>query len=283
MPCKEFDMRHDKYTILYEKDGTTYTICKVLFGSDGSYFVTSPYHPSKQAVLLKATVNYALQKMDIAFDQLVDTASVDDERRIKLSHHRSGLVQFSGEGILSGIDSAGNIRGIGVRSWPLDKPVQGPAFGITIIGVDEFQQVSQMEGDACLFKHEEVIPAPRANLLMLEGYYFPPLWRRFVRKEYDRSHTISIVHPAGVALKLKVLFAPESCALPGFIGLEMYTYIGDFGATASGFILAGSTGHIRKNEKGETLGDGIWCMYPRLDVPMHRSVDYMDKEFPAAS
>lgn len=277
-------MGHGNYTVLYEKDGTVYKLCKVLFSADGSYFVTSPYHRADKAILIKATVNYALDKMDIPFKQAVDLASAeDDEKRIKLSHHASGFVQFSGQGITSGIDSAGNIRGIGVMSWPLVSPVRGPAFGITILGVEQFQQASKVKGDSCLFKHEELTPIPGANLLCLEGYYFPPLWRRFIRTERDGTKTISMVHPGGAVLKLKVVFASERSAHPGFIGLEMYTDIGDFGGVTAGFVLSGPTGQLRQNERGEILGDGIYCMYPRLNIPTRRSIDYVMKEIPQSS
>lgn len=65
----------------------------------------SPYHPSKEAVVFIATVNYTLETMDISFDELIDVASVeDDQQRLKLSHHLSGFIQISGQGIISGLD-----------------------------------------------------------------------------------------------------------------------------------------------------------------------------------
>jgi hypothetical protein len=111
-----------KYTVVYEKGGHRYKLCKIFFGSDGSYYVTSPYHPAEGATLLKATVNYALSEMEIPVEQAIDAAAAeDDELRIKLSHHPDGFLQFSGQGIVSGKDADGNIRSIGVMSWPLDR------------------------------------------------------------------------------------------------------------------------------------------------------------------
>ncbi len=274
-------MSKGNYTVLYEKDGVTYKLCKILFGSDGSYYVTSPYHPAEKAVLLKMTVNYALQETVIPIEQAVDIASAeDDDKRIKLSHHPDGFIQFSGQGILSGKDAEGNIRGIGVMSWPLDHPVRGPAFALSMRGVEKFQQANKVRGEVCLFKHEELTPMPNANVLTMEGYYFPPLWRRFIETSQDGTKTISIVHPAGAVLRLKVIFAPEQCARPGFIGLEMYTDFDDSEDMIDSFILSGSTGNLRENEQGQLLADGIYCMYPRSNIQVRRSVDYILDSIP---
>ena len=74
----------------------------------------------------KARVNYSRDQMDIPFEEAVELASLDDDdRRLKLSHHPDGFVQFSGEGVLSGRDPNGAARGMGVMSWPLAAPVRG--------------------------------------------------------------------------------------------------------------------------------------------------------------
>ncbi len=216
-------MPRARYRIVYEKGGIRYKLCRLFFGPDGSYYVTSPYHPSGEAVLMKMTVNYAHPEMAIPLTQAIDIASVDDdEKRLKLSHHPDGFLQFSGPGITSGRDTEGNIRGIGVMSWPLDAPILGPAFALAVRGVEKFEQESRPKGETCTFRHEELTPTQSADLLILEGYYFPPRWRRFVRTEADGSKSISIIHPAHAVLKLKVVLLPENCPRPGFIGLHRW-------------------------------------------------------------
>jgi len=245
-----------------------------MFGSDGSYYVTSPYHPDHQAVLTKMTVNYAQREMKIALQEAIDVASLDDDdKRLKMSHHPSGFVQFSGEGILSGKNEDGIIKGIGVMSWPLDKPTMGPAFGISIRGIERFEKDNKAGDQKFTFKYNEISAVPEPYSLVLEGYYFPPLWRRFIRSQPDGTKAISINHPAGVVLNLKVLLAPEECTRPGFIGLELYT-IPDEEPLKGGFILGGPTGNLRRNEQGEWLGDGIYCLYPRGEMPVHRNINY---------
>lgn len=266
-----------KYTIVYEKGGSRYKLCKMFFGNDGSYYVTSPYHPAEGAILYKHTVNYALSEMEISLEQAIDLAAAeDDEKRIKLSHHPDGFLQFSGQGIVSGKDPDGNIRGIGVMSWPLDHPARGPAFGLTMYGLEHFEKADRVKDTQCVFRHEELTPVPGPHVFALEGYYLPALWRRFVRVRPDGTRVVPLVHPAGVVLELKAIFPSERCARQNFFGLEMYTMPMLEGEVhEAAFTISGSTGNLRKNDQGQELGDGIYCRYPHdFDAPVQRSLDY---------
>ncbi len=266
-----------KYTIVYETGGVRRKLCKVLFGSDGSYYVTSPYHPAKKVFLCKMPVNYAYNDFEVPFNELLDSGSAeDDDHRLKLSHHPDGLIQFSGQGIVSGLDEQGQIKGMGVRSWPLTQPPRGPAFIIGMRGVEHFQVAEKASKGDCLFTEQDVIPIPGVDALVfvLEGHYFPPLWRRFAQLEPDGTHSISVVYPAGGVLPLKVLFPPERSPIQGFLGMELYTEVDDLEMPSPSFILSSSTGNLRKNEQGEKLGDQIACFYPREFSPIGRSLDY---------
>jgi len=273
-------MSYGKYTVVYSRNGVDHKLCKVWFGADGSYYVTSPYHPEGKAWLFKVRVNYALNSMTIPFEELLDTASADDdERRLKLAHHPDGLVQFSGQGILSGKAADGTIRGMGVMSWPLDRPVRGPAFGLMIRGVEGFAPATKGSGERIVFSDLELSEVPGTNTFILEGHYFPGIWRRFVRLENDGTRTISVFHPAKAVLKLKVLFASAKCALDGFIGLELYTErVEEAFADSPQFALSGATGEMRKNLEGQWTGESIQCMYPRGDVQVQRILDYVMNE-----
>jgi hypothetical protein len=33
------------YTVAYGRDGQCFDLCRIIFGGDGSYYVTAPYHP----------------------------------------------------------------------------------------------------------------------------------------------------------------------------------------------------------------------------------------------
>ncbi len=113
-------------TVVVEKDERRYKLFKVWFGADGSYYVTVPYHTARSASFEKRTVRY-----DTPFgagvispiEAVVDVAILeDDDGRVKLSHHPDGFCQFSGQGVLSGKDDKGRVKGMGVmarafRNW----------------------------------------------------------------------------------------------------------------------------------------------------------------------
>jgi hypothetical protein len=256
-------MAKTKYTILFEREGLFYKLCKIIFGADGSYYVTIPYHSADKGIFLKCTVNYDQFEMMIPVGDSLDIAS-SDEKRIKLSHHPDGFVQFSGQGLISGKDVEGNIKGIGVMSWPLAKPVHGPAFIIVAWGIEKLKHVYQVKRKSYIFHSHNLIPNPRSNGLILEGHYFPPEARRFIQIDADGTQVISIIHPVGIIMPLRVLLASNTCSLPGFIGLALYEDPVKFSA-ASGFAISGSTGNIRYNAKNDRLGDGIFCIYPLID------------------
>jgi hypothetical protein len=117
------------YTVAYSSDQGIVDLCKILFGGDGSYYVTAPYHPADKAIAAKVVVNFAKQDGLFQLDDAVELAVLDDdERRLKVSHHPDGFLQFSGSGVRSGLDDQGRPKGLGVFSWPLTQPTFGPSF-----------------------------------------------------------------------------------------------------------------------------------------------------------
>ena len=276
-------MAAGKYTIAFESKTDRRKLFKLWFGSDGSYYVTVPYHRAKKAVLLKQTVNYVTsvpRTVDggdfVPDEQAIDIASADDAR-IKLSHHPDGFLQFSGKDLLSGRNPDGSAKGIGILSWPLSQGCRGPAFGVTISGVDDFEPADTGNDSLCLFREADLTVIPGVGPLVIEGHYFPVMWRRFVQTHADGTKTIPIVHPTGVVLNLRVLLPADKCPIGGFFGLEIFGDLGTFAGSLSesGFALSSSTGNVRLNEHGQKIGDGLFCFYPRHEgIPIRRSVDY---------
>jgi hypothetical protein len=269
----------DRFTIAYEKSGTIYKLCKVIFGADGSYYVTAPYHGQNRAALFKATINFNKQVQTVAKDSFIDVAVADDDdQRIKLSHHPDGFLQFSGKGIISGP----NANGISIKSWSLGMPAKGPAFGITIRGIDAFKTAPKVTKEFCVFRHDSMYLAPDINTFHLEAYYFSSPMRRFIRKNVDGEPIISVSHPNGTALPLKVLVGPNDFISPGFLAVELYATNQPKPLEDSSFTFSSSTGNLRKNEKGELLGDGLYCIYPSPpDMENARSLNFPGVQSPS--
>lgn len=270
-----------KYTIALETTGGRRKLFKLWFGSDGSYYVTVPYHPARKAVLFKQTVNYVTsvpKTVDggdlLPIEDAIDIASADDAR-VKLSHHPDGFVQFSGAGVVSGKNPDGSIKGIGIKSWPLTQGCRGPAFGVAIRGVNDFELIENADEQVCLFREDDLTFIPGMPPLVVEGHYFPAMWRRFIQTNKDGTKTIPIVHPAGAVLNLRVLLPKDNCPIGGFFGLEVFGDITPEENVPSGFSLSSSTGNVRQNEFGHKIGDGLFCFYPRPDkTPVRRTLDY---------
>src|SRR5437762_8253508 len=114
-------MSANNFTIALNANGCYRKITKLLFASDGSYMVMVPYHLANKGLLFKMPVNYSStldENFAVPFSDILDAGDVD-EKRVKLSHHRSGLLQFSGRDVVSGFDQNGAPRGIGIQSWTL--------------------------------------------------------------------------------------------------------------------------------------------------------------------
>jgi len=266
-----------KFLIVYGTAGVWYKLCTIVIDRQGSYYVTSPYHPIQKAFMAILTVDYSKREMSIPAADAVDCAEFNDEAgRLKLSHHPDGLVQFSGHGILSGRDFDGSIKGIGVQSWPLDRPVRGPAFSIVAHGITSFETLAATRTQIVRFSETELAPMVGPSFIVLESFYCPAFWRRFIRSDQN-GHHMDIVHPNGAILRLKVLLPRENCIRQGFLGVALCAETKAEGP-APAFFMSGPTGNIRVVD-GRKLGDGIFCMYPR-QTPARRSLEWAPKTPP---
>jgi len=266
-------MAYGAWRLLYEARSGQFKLCRLWFGRDGSYYVSVPYLAKGQALLVKHTVNYDMHSMHIPFEEAIDLAGVDsDEARIKMSHHPDGFVQFSGRGVTSGRDERGEIRGFGIMSWPLTVGCRGPSFGLALHGVEYFDPANSADAGDLVFQETAIPSLPGADVLTIEGYYFPPSARRFLVRT-PSGPSISIVHPSGALLTLGAILAGDECEWPGFIALEVRRDSKSEGPSPS-YFLSGPTGNVRKSEAGETLADGIYCMSPRGELVPRRTVDY---------
>jgi hypothetical protein len=161
-----------------------------------------------------------------------------------------------------------------VKSWPLSAPVRGPAFGVAMSGFTRYARASGATARDVRFSSASFLTAGNAGLV-LEGYYFPPRMRRFIRIDEGGAHSITNVHPSGIAFDLKVILPEESCALKGFLGLHLYSEEMSLGSGADGFTLNSSAGNVRRNEAGETLADAICAVYPASNLmPVGRDLNW---------
>ena len=279
-------MRSWKHTVVIDRLGKSHKLCKIMYGRDGTYMVTCPYHPEKKALLHMSTMNFDVSPAWQPLGAAIEIAALDDDKqRLKLTHHPDGWLQFSGHGVLSGRKADGTAKGLGIQSWPLAQPVPGPSFGLVFRGIETFSEAKENGSDAVRFVPDEQFDRTREDALVLEGYYMHALWRRFLIRKGD-SYDVHLIHPAGAVLPVRAVLPPPECALGGFIGLTLTSLPKVEGVNPSpspSFMLSSSTGNVRRNEYGQLLGDGLHCMYPAGDYPVRKSMNYVPPQLDTRS
>ena len=254
-----------KYTVAYDTGEEILDLCKIFFGGDGSYYITAPDHPADRAIAAKTTVNYAKENDLLSFDQALEVATLDDdERRLKVSHHPDGFLQFSGDGIESGRDASGEPKGIGTLSWPLVEPTFGPSFQLVFSNPRLCGRPSTAGARTIVLPEAEIEHMRRdVEGLTIIGYYFPTPWREFVYRTPEGTWWINLLHPQARAMKpLRVLLASVDSEWAGFIGLEARPHSLQSATGEPSFFVTTSTGNLRRNEAGDLLGDQLVCVYP---------------------
>ncbi len=257
------------YTVAYSDHRGTVDLCKILFGGDGSYYVTAPYHPADRAVAAKITVNYAKDDGWFDLSDAVEVAALDDdEHRLKASHHLDGFLQFSGSGVRSGLDEHGQPKGIGVFSWPLTDPTFGPSFQLGFSDPHACGRQTKDRRRTVVLPEKEIEHMRRGLTgLTIIGHYFPMPWREFVYRAADGEWWINLLHPGGQAMKpLRVLLAAVDSGWAGFVGLEARPHGLPASDREPSFFVTTATGNLRRNEEGELLGDQLLCAYPRPEM-----------------
>lgn len=268
-----------RWTIVVQRGGDAYKICKIWFGSDGSYYATVPYHKANEAVLVQTTVNYEAGPIQqIPVSDMLKIASLEDDGRLKLSHHPDGFCQFSGEGVLSGRDDSGRPKGIGGYARDLMHVAGGPTFVIAFHGLEDFLRCENLDANCVVFDADRLVSIQGARGFCLEAFYLGPDFRRFVETAEDGTRTIDVVHPTSAILRLKAIAAHASCPIPAVIGLHLYAADAAPGGSASGFAITGPGGNLRDNPQGENIGDMISAIYPRHEAfPIRRDVNFPSK------
>ncbi len=256
------------YTVAYHDGSATVDLFKVLFGGDGSYYITAPYRPPDRAIAAKISVNYAKSDGMFDLDEAEELAVLDDDnKRLKVSHHPDGFLQFSGQGVRSGLDAEGRPRGIGVFSWELVRPTLGPSFQLIFSDAIACGRPSTGGQRTVVFEEADIEHLRKGvKGLTVVGYYLPVRWREFVYRAPDGQMWVDLVHPQAQAVKrLRVILASKDSDIPGFIGLEALPHGSDTIDGQPSFFVTTSTGNLRRNADGDLVGDQLLCAYPRPD------------------
>lgn len=257
------------YRILWRDNGALSKLFSIIFGKDGSYYVTSPYHPIDTAYVHRMRIRYGKhgEAIEIPRGNIVEYGFLKGvQNNLKLAHHPDGFVQFSGRGIKSGKDVNGHPKGLGVQAWPLTSFCEGPAFGMSIVGMQHFKKYEgRGDGNTIVFDSSHYSHEVPLTTFVIEGHYFPADCRQFIYRVCTGGLEVTKIHPAGLSMPLRVVLPDPSCALGGFIGLRMYPHANHiFDDCECGFHLGSSTGNEIIDEEGVNWFEQLYCFYPKL-------------------
>lgn len=266
--------------LIEDVDGKLRALCKIQTLADGGYSVLCPYHSAREGWMFKLPLGLGRRTATPTLVSLEDAIHYSASDRVKLSHHRDGLVQFSSEAkgrIKSGINPVTRQpRGIGVLSGPIDQGgvPSGPAFGVTAWGMKDYTEVQTPRKTDRIFRqvdlHDFLCTPATFNAYAVEGWLFGrAMWGLGVRGNADDTR----IHIVGTTPATDGLVTREFRVIPlvnaeSFLGLQVARTQTSF-PSSSGFLLGGS------RELSEE-GNQIVATYPQPDelFPNTECLDY---------
>jgi hypothetical protein len=172
-----------------------YKISSLYLSSDGSFKLDIPYAPYEKGFLTKITIDYSKNSSMVPVEQ-----GFTSTNRPQLSVHASGFVQFSGPGIISGIDNeTGKAKGLGVFSNPLKNPIRsGPTLGITFWGVTHFEELEIKRKNDIIIKDTQLInrvtEKKELNSFNFELFIFNENFSKYIR-DTDEGEVATVSFP----------------------------------------------------------------------------------------
>jgi hypothetical protein len=266
-----------KFTLVLHDGNKAYKIVKIAFYGNGGFCIFAPYHSAKKGLLVKLKFDYRLRNQNISRDECLEYTADD---KVKLSLHPDGFVQFSGlnKNIISGRDKVtGKPKGLGLMSNPLNQVIKsGPTFGITLWGINEFNEYIKSEKDEQIIEFQESDYYYRNctkdwNGYIIEGFLFERNVLPYVIKVQDKQ-LLKIKHfnfeiPGTIFIHRIIPYYSKDYII-GLIISRTKIYF----ESKSGFILNSPSQIVDK-----TTAIGLFALYPpdsKMILPQ-QSLNYL--------
>jgi len=231
---------YKRTVVCIKEEDTIYKVIAASSSRDGSINFFFPYCKRKDAFVFQHTHIYKGGSQEIKPTQIRREFIIDKE--CKLSIHKSGFVQLSGNGILSGIEWNGKPKGVGIFSSPLSKPVfSGPTIGFQCWGVNKgFKKLISRKKDVQYIILDQNDFHPRmiehrkdGHSYTLEFWVFPKEANEFVyefKGEPFINHIIpNYIHSPGAIFVHQVLDIKFDGVLCIFPLLDPWKFDSDYG------------------------------------------------------
>lgn len=262
----------DQNYVVIEHSGLQHKILKITPHKDGGFDIHAPYHRSEEGYISKLYMPYIMGDIKIPINESIEQFYT--HRRVKLSIHRSGFVQFSGKGITSGLDDSGKPRGLAINSLPLDTPVDsGPTFAVTVWGTEDFvglDSKKKTKNYICFGEQDFYYRQTNKdnwNAYIIEGFVFPNRMAGLIDFRDELTVTLQFMRfeIPGTVFRLKVIILKNA---PSFIGLlasriNRFDRHGVSEMPSSGFMLGGPSHQPVEIMNGVPTGECLFATYPR--------------------
>lgn len=223
--------------------GPLYRIAKIFGPNDGGFTLFPSMHINATGHVLKSPINYSLVENAIALKDIGRkfTASTP----VKLSYHPSGLAQFSAAGgsIVSGTNEAGQIKGVGLYTHPLSRPItSGPAAAILAWGIEEFNIEQDTENGVMIFDVPSLeccdSPLEEVNAVKVNFFTIPKSQLQYATRDAGRRifTNVYIHNRVRRAFDLRVIELPCKKI---FLGVWAHRTKAQFNNVSSGWSMGG--------------------------------------------
>jgi len=258
-----------------KENGSIYKIISTCSNKkDGSLNVFFPYCKESKSYIFRHLYKYSGGITKVNKDQITKEYIVD--KTTKLSIHRSGFVQLSGNGIISGIDrTTGLPKGVGVFSSPLDTPVDsGPTFSFQCWGISEQFELLKKQDKDCQyiildrnkdFTEKLILKDRKTNCYSFEFFIFPKEANSFVFEHENKpfiNHKIAnYIFQPGAQFTHPVLdikfFKEVVCVFPSLTQVDF--------SSSFGYMLNSPGGADTINDESKT-GNNFHLICPRSAI-----------------
>lgn len=260
-------------TILLESGGKLFKIFKITPHSDGGFDIHVPYHKDKIGYLYKIKIPYIPGRSAVPLTAIIQQKTIDKD--VKLSIHKSGFVQFSGKGVISGVDNrTGKAKGLAIKISPLTSPINtGPTFGVSIWGPNNFEELTKKKwrNNYIIFNSKDFYLDPpytkNPNTFVFECFLFKTSMAGQVTLTNSGEAVLTTNLPIYIynrskIFKMKVIFLKNS---PVFIAILPQSIKFDSPRAESGYSLNGPAEVVQTNWSSVSEGIHLRAEYPHPD------------------
>jgi hypothetical protein len=247
-----------------EGHGPRAKVTKIVGWRDG-FAVLVPYHSARRGFLAKVPVDYSTQRVRERSPELTEYTADD---RVKLSMHRDGFKQFSGENrgkIVSGREADGTPKGLGLQAYPPHVPLfAGPRFILLVWGLEEFAPLDGRQKATSILDERDFYYRDCArddwNAYLLEFFIFTAHFRPHLRVDPPDRLVLPLWLNAapggGAAFDFRIVIGEQATGL--LVGV-IASRVREDGLPSSGFMMTGAGEKVDANGHGEVL----FAQYPR--------------------